>query len=105
MIALSIEVLVEMIHKSAVVLDTKDRETSIMKRVSEVRTPGITIFNKLTNFLKKIILTATLSFFLLLLSDGGEVGLLRCCCWVRSLAIKATSVATVPIIATFFALP
>jgi hypothetical protein len=63
MIALSIEVLVDITHKSAVVLDTKERETRSMNPVSAVKTPGRTIFKRVPRRLKKRAFTATRSPF------------------------------------------
>jgi hypothetical protein len=76
MMALSMDVLVEIIHKSAVVLDTNERDTRSMKRDSEVKKPGRTTFTKDIRRLKNTMFTATFSPFLLneLRGEGAGEG-------------------------------
>lgn len=62
-IARSIEVLVWIIHRSAIVLETSDKETNIMNPASGVNTPGTTTFNNAHNLLKKTESTCIFSFF------------------------------------------
>jgi hypothetical protein len=102
MIALSMEVLVDITHKSAVVLDTRESDTRSMKPVSAVKTPGRIIFNRDPRRLKKTAFTATLSLFLPPRLGGAEAP--RWGCWVRSFITNAARVASAPMMATDFTL-
>lgn len=99
-IALSIDVLVEITHKSAVVLETKERDTRSMNPVSGVKTPGNTIFNNSPILLKNTAFTATLSPFLGPRLGGGGVAVFAGAAPERSF-INIAATAMAPKMATF----
>lgn len=100
MIALSMEVLVEITHKSAVVLETKERDTRSMKPASGQKKLGRIIFKREPRRLKKTAFTATRSPFLPPRPAGWGAAGRPAGCWFLYLETIAASTARALMMAT-----